>query len=148
MSVQVRPLGDKDFFAWFGLCEGYSAFTESELTDRKALQLWSWIIDKNNTLDGAVAIDDAGEFVGFAHFRAVPRTLSATMGLDLDDLFALPGSASTGTARALVEFVKAYASEHDLTDVRLRAAADSEPAAKLYDAVATRTDVVTYQIEV
>ena len=87
MSVTVRPLGDKDFFAWLGLFEGYSTFYESELTDQKALQVWSWIIDTNDALSGAVAVNDDGDFVGFAHYRTVPRTLSGDLALFLDDLY-------------------------------------------------------------
>ena len=147
MSVQVRPLGDKDFFAWLGLVEGYSEFYESELTDQKALQVWSWIIDKNNSLDGAVAVNDAGDFVGFAHYRTVPRTLSGTMGLYLDDLFVASDARGAGVGHALIAFTKAYAADKRLSDIRLITAADNETAHALYDSVGTRTDWVTYEID-
>jgi len=148
MSVQVRPLGDKDFFPWLGLFEGYSEFYESELTDEKALQVWSWIIDKNHPLTGAVAVDDDGGFVGFAHYRAVPHTLSATMGLYLDDLFVVPDARGAGAGRAIVDFVKRYAADHNLHRLQLITAADNATAQILYDQVGTRTDWVTYEIEV
>jgi len=148
MSVQVRPLGDKDFFSWLGLFEGYSEFYQSELTDEKALQVWSWIIDKNNALTGAVAVNDDGDFVGFAHYRAVPQTLSATMGLYLDDLFVAPDARGTGVGRAIVDFVKRYATDHHLSRVQLITAADNATSQILYDQVGTRTDWVTYEIAV
>lgn len=147
MSVQIRPLGDKDFFAWLGLFEGYSEFYESELTDQKALQVWSWIIDKNNTLDGAVAVNDAGDFVGFAHYRTVTRTLSATMGLYLDDLFVVADARGEGVGHSLIAFTKAYAAERGLSQIRLITAADNETAQALYNTVGTRTDWVTYEID-
>ncbi|MDH6237400.1 GNAT family N-acetyltransferase [Cryobacterium sp. CG_9.6] len=148
MSVQVRPLGDKDFFSWLGLLEGYSEFYENELTDEKALQVWSWIIDKNHPLTGAVAVDDEGTFVGFAHYRAVPQTLSATMGLYLDDLFVAADARGAGTGRAIMDFVKQYAANNHLTRIRLITAADNATAQILYDQVGTRTEWVTYEIEV
>lgn len=148
MSVQVRPLGDKDFFSWLGLFEGYSEFYKSELTDEKALQVWSWIIDKNHDLTGAVAVGDEGEFVGLAHFRPYPRSLSADMGLFLDDLFVAPDARHTGVGKALMEFVKNYAGEHNLKQVQWLTAADNETAQKLYDEVGTRTDWVTYEMDV
>ena len=148
MSVQVRPLGDKDFFAWLGLFEGYSEFYENELTDQKALQVWSWIIDKNNSLDGAVAVNEAGDFVGLAHYRTVTRTLSATMGLYLDDLFVAPDARGEGIGHALIAFTKGYAAERGLAQIRLITAADNETAQALYDTVGTRTDWVTYEIGV
>lgn len=148
MSVQIRPLGDKDFFAWLGLFEGYSEFYESELTDQKALQVWSWIIDKNNSLDGAVAVNDDGDFVGFTHYRTVTRTLSATMGLYLDDLFVVADARGAGVGQALISFTKNYAAERGLSQIRLITAADNETAQALYDTVGTRTDWVTYEIDV
>ena len=147
MSIKVRTLGDKDFFSWLGLFEGYSEFYKSELTDQKALQVWSWVIDKNESLTGAVAVDDDGQFVGFAHYREVPNTLTASRGLFLDDLFVSPDSRSTGVGRALIEFAKEYAAQHHLTTVQWLTAADNETAQRLYDDVATRTDWVTYEIE-
>jgi len=148
MSVQVRPLGDKDFFSWLGLFEGYSEFYGSELTDGKALQVWSWIIDKNHPLTGAVAIDDDGAFVGLAHFRAVPQTLSATIGLYLDDLFVAPEHRGAGTGRAIMDFVKQHAKGKGMTRIRLITATDNATAQILYDQVGTRTDWVTYEIAV
>jgi len=148
MSVQVRPLGDKDFFSWLGLFEGYSEFYENTLTDQKALQVWSWIIDKNNGLDGAVAVNDEGDFVGFAHYRPFPRTLNADTGLFLDDLFVVPDARGAGVGKALVDFTKQYASEHKFSQIHLVTAADNSTAQVLYDELGTRTDRVTYEIDV
>jgi GNAT superfamily N-acetyltransferase len=148
MSVTVRPLGDKDFFPWLGLFEGYSAFYESEVTDQKALQLWSWIIDGNNALDGAVAVNDDGDFVGFAHYRRVPRTLNGDLALFLDDLFVAEDSRGQGVGTLLMEFTKAYARQHKLVQIQLLTASDNATAQVLYDQQGTRTDWVTYEIDV
>ncbi|MBC7442001.1 MAG: GNAT family N-acetyltransferase [Ramlibacter sp.] len=147
MSIKVRALGDKDFFSWLGLFEGYSEFYKSELTDEKALQVWSWIIDKSESLTGAVAVTDEGEFVGLAHYREVPNTLTATRGLFLDDLFVVSEARSAGIGRSLIEFAKGYATTHRLSTVQWLTAPDNETAQRLYDDVATRTDWVTYEIE-
>jgi ribosomal protein S18 acetylase RimI-like enzyme len=148
MSVQVRPLGDKDFFPWLGLFEGYSEFYKSDLTDEKALRVWSWIIDKNHDLDGAVAVDDNGDFVGFTLYRAVPRTLSGDVGLFVDDLFVAPDARDTGIGRALMDFAKEYAKAHNYSSLQWVTAADNKTAQKLYDEVGTRTSWVTYEAEV
>ena len=147
MAVQVRPLGDKDFFPWLGLFEGYSEFYESELTDEKALTVWSWIIDKNHPLEGAVAFNDDNEMIGFAHYREVPRTLTADRGLFLDDLFVAEESRHTGAGRALIEFTKDFARQKKLTQIQLVTASDNKTAQKLYDEGGTKTDWVTYEIE-
>jgi ribosomal protein S18 acetylase RimI-like enzyme len=147
MAVQVRPLGDKDFFPWLDLFGGYSEFYESELTDEKALTVWSWIIDKNHPLEGAVAVNDDDRMIGFAHYREVPRTLTADRGLFLDDLFVAEDARHTGAGRALIEFTKDFARQKKLTQVQLVTASDNATAQKLYDEVGTKTDWVTYEIE-
>jgi ribosomal protein S18 acetylase RimI-like enzyme len=147
VTVSVRPLGDKDFFPWLGLFEGYSEFYKSDLTDEKALRVWSWIIDKNHALEGAVALDDDGEMVGVAHYREVPRTLDADRGLFLDDLYVVPDARSTGAGRALMDFVMQHARDRHISQIQLVTAADNTTAQRLYDAVGTRTDWVTYEIE-
>jgi ribosomal protein S18 acetylase RimI-like enzyme len=148
MSVQVRPLGDKDFFPWLGLLEGYSEFNKSDLTDEKALRVWSWIIDKNHDLDGAVAIDDNGNFVGFTLYRAYPRTLTADVGLFIDDLFVAEDARDSGASTSLLDFARDYAKAHNYRTLQWVAAADDKAAQKLYDKVGTRTSLVTYEAEV
>jgi len=148
MSVQVRPLGDKDFFPWLGLFEGYSEFYKSDLTDEKALRVWSWLIDKNHDLDGAVAVADNGDFVGFTLYRPYPRTLSGDVGLFIDDLFVATDARETGVGRALLDFAKEYAKAHNYRQLQWVTAADNETAQKLYDEVGARTSWVTYEAEV
>jgi ribosomal protein S18 acetylase RimI-like enzyme len=148
MSVQVRPLGDKDFFPWLGLFEGYSEFYKSDLTDEKALRVWSWLIDKNHDLDGAVAVADNGDFVGFTLYRPYPRTLSGDVGLFIDDLFVATDARETGVGRALLDFAKDYAKAHNYRQLQWVTAADNDTAQKLYDEVGSRTSWVTYEAEV
>ena len=148
MSVQVRPLGDKDFFPWLGLLEGYSEFNKSDLTDEKALRVWSWIIDKNHDLDGAVAVDDNGDFVGFTLYRAFPRTLSGDVGLFIDDLFVTAAVRDGGVSKSLLEFAREYAKAHNYRTLQWINTADDKATKKLYDEVGTRTNWVTYEAEV
>jgi GNAT superfamily N-acetyltransferase len=148
MSVQVRPLGDKDFFPWLGLLEGYSEFNKSDLTDEKALRLWSWIIDKNHDLDGAVAVDDNGNLVGFTLYRAFPRTLTGDVGLFIDDLYVAGDVTDNGVSTSLLEFARSYAKAHNYRALQWVASADDKVAQKLYDKVGTRTSLVTYETEV
>jgi ribosomal protein S18 acetylase RimI-like enzyme len=148
MSIKVRPLGDKDFFPWLGLFEGYSEVSKSDLTDEKALRVWSWIIDKNHDLDGAVAVDDNGDFVGFTLYRAFPRTLSGDVGLFIDDLYVTPDAGEAGAGRDLMAFATEYAKANNYRQLQWITAADDSAAQKLYDEVGTRTSLVTYEAKV
>lgn len=147
MSVQVRPLGDKDFFPWLGLFEGYSEFNKSNLTDEKALRVWSWLIDKNHDLDGAVAVDDNGDFVGFTLYRAFPRTLSGDVGLFIDDLFVTKEFRDS-VSQSLLDFARDYAKAHNYRTLQWVSTSDDKASQKLYDKAGSRTSWVTYEAEV
>ncbi|MEJ3404030.1 GNAT family N-acetyltransferase [Rathayibacter sp. YIM 133350] len=144
MSVQVRPLVDRDFFNWLGLWEGYTEFYASELTDTKALRVWTWLMDKNHDLSGFVAEED-GQLVGLAHVREYPRTLEGDRALFLDDLFVAPDARSHGVGAALIEKAREVARERGLRTVTWITAADNDTAQKLYDQVGARTEWVTYE---
>jgi GNAT superfamily N-acetyltransferase len=148
MSVQVRPLGDKDFFPWLGLFEGYSEFNKSNLTDEKALRVWSWLIDKNHDLDGAVAVDDNGDFVGFTLYRAFPRTLSGDVGLFIDDLFVTKAFRDLDVSTSLLDFARDYAKAHNFKTLQWLSTTDDKSTQKLYDQVGSRTSWVTYEAKV
>jgi GNAT superfamily N-acetyltransferase len=148
MSVQVRPLGDKDFFPWLGLFEEYSEFNKSSLTDEKALRVWSWIIDKNHDLDGAVAVDDNGDFVGFTLYRAFPRTLSGDVGLFIDDLFVTKSLRDSAVSTQLLDVARDYAKAHNLRTLQWLSTTDDTSTEKLYDKVGSRTSWTTYEAKV
>ncbi|AMB58412.1 GNAT family N-acetyltransferase [Microterricola viridarii] len=146
MTVQIRPIADGDFFNWIGLYEGYNTFYNRELTDQKALILWSWLVDKNHETFGFVAEED-GELIGLAHLREFARPLDASRGLFLDDLYVAESARGNGVGGALLETAKGYALEHKLSVVRWITSNENEVAQLLYDKVAKRTDWVTYDMD-
>lgn len=148
MAVTVRPLGDRDFFPWLDLFAGYCNFYEVDITDEKALRVWSWISDKNHELSGAAALDDDRNLVGFVHYREVPHTLTAGRGLFLDDIYVKPEARNTGVGHALMEFAQEYAREHQLGSIELVTKPDNKEAQKLYEDLGARTEWLTYEIEV
>jgi ribosomal protein S18 acetylase RimI-like enzyme len=147
MSFHVRELTERDFFDWLGLFEGYSAFYSSDPSDEKVLRVWQWLSDADNSLTGVVAVDDDGSFIGFAHYRTVPDTLTATNGLYLDDLFVSANARSHGIGRALLTHVQSVATARNFTRVAWITGPDNERAQLLYDDMATRKDWVTYELE-
>jgi GNAT superfamily N-acetyltransferase len=150
MSVTIRPVKESDFFNWLELYAGYASFYETDLTDEKALLLWSWLIDGNHEETGLVAVDEDADdaLIGLAHFREFARPLETDRGLYLDDLFVSESSRGKGTGRALIQAVKDEAAKRDLGVVQWITAADNETAQHLYDEVGTRTPWVTYEMTV
>lgn len=145
MSVQVRPLADGDFFPWLGLYEVFGEANGHRVTDQVALRVWSWIIDPAHALTGVVAVDGSGELIGLAHHRTFVRPLTADHGVQIDDLYVADGAPSE-TADSLVKAVTSSASAAGAKVVRLSAAGGNGTALAIYDSIASRSDVVTYDI--
>ncbi|QIZ98648.1 GNAT family N-acetyltransferase [Leifsonia sp. PS1209] len=146
MSIEVRPVADGDFFAWLDLYEKYAAFYETQLTDQKALLLWSWLTAPDHEEDGLVAVED-GRIVGLAHVREFARPLEGDRGLFLDDLFVAEEDRHKGIGRTLIDAVRSLAEERGLGVVQWITARDNSEAQQVYDSVATRTSWVTYEID-
>ena len=146
MSIEVRPVKDGDFFAWLDLYAKYAEFYETELTDQKALVLWSWLTAPEHEEDGLVAVD-GDRIVGLAHFREFARPLEGDRGLFLDDLFVLDDERGKGIGRRLIDEVRSIAQQRGLGVVQWITAQDNDTAKRVYDAVANRTSWVTYEID-
>ncbi len=146
MTVQIRPIADGDFFNWIGLYEGYSSFYKQDLTDQKALTVWSWLSDKNHETFGFVAERD-GELVGLIHLREFARPLDASRGLFVDDLYVTDNARGSGIGGQLLDTAKQYAHENKLSVVRWLTAPENEVAQVLYDKLATKTDWLTYDLD-
>jgi len=146
MSVQVRPLADRDFFPWLGLYAEYGDLHDAPLTDDKALLLWSWLTDKKRRIDGVVAVDDDGNLVGLAHFREFLRPLYGDFGIFLDDLYVASKGRRSGVAHALMEHVKQVAAERGATVVDWVTDPGDEAARQLSNGYAQATDRITYEL--
>ncbi len=146
MSIEIRPVKDGDFFAWLDLYTKYAEFYETELTDQRALVLWSWLTDAEHEELGYVAID-GDRIVGLAHVREFARPLEGDRGLYLDDLYVLEDERGKGIGRQLIAAVRSLAEERRLGVVQWITAADNAAAQRVYDSVASKTAWVTYEID-
>ena len=146
MTIEVRPVRDGDFFAWLELYSKYAEFYETELTDQRALVLWSWLTAPEHEESGFVAVD-GDRIVGLAHVREFARPLEGDRGLFLDDLFVVEEERGSGVGAALIQKVRSLAEERGLGVVQWITAQDNSAAQSVYDSVATRTSWVTYEID-
>ena len=146
MTIEVRPVRDGDFFAWLDVYAQYAEFYETELTDQKALVLWSWLTAPEHEESGYVAVD-GDRIVGLAHVREFARPLEGDRGLFVDDLFVIEESRGKGVGGALLAQARSLAEERGLGVVQWITAHDNDTAQKLYDQVANRTQWVTYEID-
>ena len=142
MTIVVRPVGDPDRARWAELYRGYCAFYEVAVPDLDTL--WRRLTVEGE-LECFVAELD-GAVVGLAHVRGFVRPLEGDTAGFLDDLFVDPTRRANGAGAALLEHLRALASERGWGVVTWITGADNDAARRLYDGVAEAQQWVTYEM--
>ena len=144
-SVLVRAVSPDDEAAWTILYEGYRRFYRLAPDPAVVARVWSWLLDPDHEVRGLVVVSDGGP-VGLAHYRRFARPSSGTTGLYLDDLFVRPQDRAAGAGRLLLGTLSELAEREGRSVVRWITAEDNATARRLYDAVASATPWVTYDL--
>ena len=147
MTIAIRPVQPADEHAWSELYAGYRAFYKLPEDPAAVATTWQWVRDAEHGLTGIVAVDDQDRPVALANLRWFARPSSATIGLYLDDLFTSPAARGKGVASALLERAASIAGERGASVVRWITASDNATARSVYDAHATATPWVTYDMK-
>jgi GNAT superfamily N-acetyltransferase len=145
-SYLVRDIEAADAASWAELYNGYREFYGVPADDDAVAATWAWMIGREFGLRGIVAADERGQVIALANLRLFARPSVAKMGLYLDDLFTAPGSRGSGAAGALLERAAQIATEEGANVVRWITADDNSTARRVYDAHATATPWVTYDM--
>lgn len=114
MTVTIREARDSDFFPWLSLYEGYASDRGVELTEQRALQLWTWLSDASHPESALVALDESGDVAGFVHFHAFPRPLLGETGYFIDAIH----STDESVAHELFSAVREASAAHGATVIR------------------------------
>ena len=147
MSIAVRAAAPQDRDAWARLFVDYGVFYETAFDETVLSGVWRWITDASHEVSAFVAVDDAGDLVGFAHLRRQADTFTAGTGWTLDDLYVSPAARGAGVATALIDAVTVAATEGGGGTLRWITAEGNTRAQRVYDRVATRASWVTYEKE-
>lgn len=142
----VRPVEQRDREAWSRLFAEYGVFYETEFSAEVVDSVWGWLMDPAHDVKALVAEVD-GEVIGFANYRRLWDTFTASSAWFLDDLFVVPSARGTGAATALIEAVASVATENGGGTLRWITAADNVTAQRVYDRVAKRATWVTFEKE-
>ena len=142
--TDVRDIHEGDRDSWHRLFTEYGMFYKTEFSDSVRDGVWAWLMDAEADVCAVVAVD-AGEVVGFAHYRQLPDTFTAGPEWYLDDLYVRPESRGSGAATALIDAVSERAASDGGGTLRWITAADNSVAQGVYDKIATRTTWVTYE---
>jgi GNAT superfamily N-acetyltransferase len=145
----ARTVREADHEAWEELFVGYCDFYEHPSTVEQRRQVWSWITA--GTIHCLLAVPQGtsdGRAVGLAHVRECPSPLRGSMNGYLDDLFVKPAARGTGAFEALLGAVRELAVAEGWGNVRWITAGDNMRAQAAYDRISTRTEWLTYQLDV
>ncbi len=147
MAVTIRDVREGDRAAWARLYAGYADFYGVEQTAAMREVAWNWLMDPAHELNGFVAEVD-GALVGLTHYRPFARPLAATTCGYLDDIFVNPDARGMKVGDALINAVKLEGRKNGWSVIRWITADDNYRARGLYDQLATRTDRITYDLQV
>lgn len=143
MTVTIREARDSDFFPWLSLYEGYASERGVELTEQRALQLWTWLSDAGHPESALVALDESGDVTGFVHFHAFPRPLLGETGFFIDAIHA----ADDSVAQELFAAVRDAAAAHGATVIRWTQADGETLPAVLADAGGAASSSAYFELQ-
>jgi ribosomal protein S18 acetylase RimI-like enzyme len=142
----VRDVTEADAEAWAALFTGYRTFYKLPLDDAAVATTWRWVLSREHGLRSIVAVAADGTLLALANLRIFARPSVGGMGLYLDDLFTSPEARGQGAASALLTRAAEIAGENGAQVVRWITATDNTAARRVYDAHATATPWVTYDM--
>ncbi|WP_230657901.1 GNAT family N-acetyltransferase [Psychrobacter sp. I-STPA10] len=144
----IKPLAPNDHEHWLRLWQGYLDFYQTTLSDAVIDNTWQRIISNDSDIYGFGAwIDKEDEslLVGLVHVVLHPNTWNASDCCYLEDLYVGECVRGQGVGRALIEQVYTFAQSKHCNRVYWVTQAHNTTARKLYDTLATKTDMVQYR---
>lgn len=142
----VRDITEADAAAWAVLYSGYRAFYKMPADDAVVATAWQWVLHREHGMRGLVAVAANGDLIALANLRTFARPSAGKMGLYLDDLFTSPEARGTGAGGALLDRTAEIAGEDGSQVIRWITATDNSTARRVYDAHATATGWITYEM--
>lgn len=144
--TMIRELERRDEARWRELFDGYRTFYGNPHSREAIDTTWQWVTEKLHGLECLVAVDDTDQPIAFAHLRVFARPSVAELGIYLDDLFTDPAARGTGAGTALLREIASLAHARGASLVRWITDRDNATARRVYDANATETRWVTYDM--
>lgn len=140
----IAPLSKADYDAWLKLWQNYLTFYETRLPPSTIEKTWHNLLESDVPIYGFGAWQD-DILVGIMHVILHPNTWNTTECCYLEDLYVSDAVRGQGVGRALIEQVYEFANEKNCNRVYWTTQEDNATARKLYDVIATQTDMVQYR---
>ncbi len=146
-NIIIRQPHKDEYESWLALYQIYLEHYQTCLTESELQEVWSWLFDKQPKMHCFVAEID-NQIVGLTHFRKFIRPIKAHNAIFLDDLIVRQEFRGKKIGYNLIQAVQMYAKNNNYPLVRWITTSDNQKAIKLYDSIATKTDWLTYDLEV
>ena len=143
-SIKIAPLSKGDYEFWLNLWQNYLSFYETRLPPSTTEKTWHNLLDSDVPIYGFGAWQD-DKLVGIAHVVLHPNTWNTTECCYLEDLYVNEQTRGQGVGRALIEQVHEFAHSKKCNRVYWTTQEGNTAACKLYDTMATQTDMVQYR---
>lgn len=148
MTLRLATPTPADRPDWTRLYHGYAEYYGMPMDDTILSTVWNWLQAPDEPLQGRLARNAEGTAIGLMHFRAMPSPLRGAKIGFLDDLYVDPAHRGNGAVDAMLEALREEARRQGWPFVRWITKEQNYRARGVYDRHATRTDWLTYQLDV
>lgn len=148
MTATIRALASTDRTDWELLFNAYADFYKVKTPEHCADHVWQWIFDADESFWCDVAVDAEGQLIGFVQYQLMHRSLGGSKVCYLSDLFVNPDKRQSGTGKALIDHVMAFAKHNSIVNVRWLTQDSNATAKRLYDTYTSQSEFVLYSVPV
>ncbi len=145
ITVNVRPLVESDYDAWFTLWQGYLTFYDAQLSDSLSRLTWQRMLSDAEPMYALGAFDGQQNLLGIVHMVYHRGTWSQGEHCYLEDLFTTPEARGKGVGRALIEGVYQHAQAKGASRVYWHTHETNATAQMLYDRLADKPGFIQYR---
>ena len=142
--IKIAFLSHADYQSWLRLWQSYLTFYETSLPLITIEATWRNLLDSNVPIYGFGAWLD-GTLVGITHVVLHPNTWNSTKCCYLEDLYVNESMRGHGVGRALIDHVYEFARQQNCNRVYWTTQEDNTAARRLYDTLASKTDMIQYR---
>jgi len=144
-SVSKIKIDDKN--EWEDLYKKYASFYSMDMPQATLDLVWSWIHDEAFPFYGLAAREADNHLIGIGHYRAMPSPLRGAMVGFLDDLYISPECRGGSAVRTIFDYLRLECRANGWLFMRWITKEDNYRARGAYEKIATKTEWVTYQMD-
>jgi ribosomal protein S18 acetylase RimI-like enzyme len=146
--MQIETVTAQTFEHVLPLIAGYQRFYKAEPDAARNRAHFGRLLDDHDAGIQFVALDDAGQALGFATLYFPLGSVTPGVACLMNDLFVVPEARGQGIGRALILHCLSYANAHGFPKIHWQTALDNHTAQRLYDSLpTTRSGWYTYRLE-